>query len=370
MLTDAFAALSESSLAISLCALLVALLLDKCFGETPRFHPLVGFGNLAHALERWLNNANASTEAAANEPVASVPRHKTPSPRWLRLKGALALLLALLPFLWLAQQLDDVLSEEALLQVFVGGFVLYVAIGWQSLLAHARAIAQPLLDDNLPQARQAVSMIVSRDAEALDASGVAKAATESVLENGGDAVFSAIFWFLLAGIPGVVIFRLANTLDAMWGYKNPRFLYFGWAAARLDDLLNLIPARLTALSYALVGSTRMALRCWRLQGFTWKSPNAGPVMAAGAGALNVSLGGAASYHNGLQHRPQLGPEVSSLGPDVSDTVQTTNVVGEVPRTPSVGSVLEACRLVNSALWLWCTLLCMAALISLSLGGSL
>jgi len=353
MFTEWSAIVSESSLAISLCALLLALLLDKCFDETPRFHPLVGFGHFAHAIERWLNTAAINPEAMPSDP----------NPGWLRLKGILALLLALLPFVWLAAQLNGYLSGTPLLEVLVGGFVLYVAIGWQSLLMHARAIAEPLLNEDLAQARQAVSMIVSRDAEVLDASGVAKAATESVLENGGDAVFSAIFWFFLAGIPGVVIFRLANTLDAMWGYKNPRFLYFGWAAARFDDLLNLIPARLTALSYALVGSTSMALRCWRLQGFTWKSPNAGPVMAAGAGALNVSLGGSATYHNGLQYRPQ-------LGPGVSDTVSITNATGEVPRTPSATSVLEACKLVNRALWLWCTLLCVAAVISLSLGGSL
>jgi len=343
MFTEWFVVFGESNLAINLCALLLALLLDKCFGETPRFHPLVGFGNFAHFIEGWLNHANANSKESSRES----------KPHGLRVKGVVALLLALSPFIWLAQQLSGYLSEEPLLQVLAGGFVLYVAIGWQSLLAHAQAIAQPLLSDDLPQARRAVSLIVSRDAEALDASGVAKAATESVLENGGDAVFSAVFWFLLAGIPGVVIFRLANTLDAMWGYKNPRFLYFGWAAARFDDVLNLAPARLTALSYALVGCTRMALRCWRLQGFTWKSPNAGPVMSAGAGALNVSLGGAASYHNGLQQRPPLGPEVN-----------------DADGAPSAASVLAACKLVNRALWLWCVLLCVATLISLSLGSNL
>jgi adenosylcobinamide-phosphate synthase len=155
-----------------------------------------------------------------------------------------------------------------------------------------------------------------------------------VLENGNDAIFSTLFWFALLGGPGAVMFRLANTLDAMWGYRTPRFLHFGWAAARFDDVLNYVPARLTAISYALLGKCRQALTCWRTQAAAWDSPNAGPVMATGAGSLGVQLGGAARYHGEWEQRPALG---SGVRPGATD-------------------IARGVSLVRHAQWLWCAVL--------------
>ena len=257
--------------------IVIALGLDYWLGEPKRLHPLVGFGGLVDGLEKWFNSAEG----------VQVNQRDT----LLKCKGTLALLLAIGPLSFAAFSLEQTLATYEAFSTLFGAVVLYLAIGWRSLIQHAKAISAPLYDGDLITARVAVSHIVSRDTEDLNEQEIAKAATESVLENGADALFAALFWFIVAGIPGVVIYRLSNTLDAMWGYKNSRFLYFGWAAARFDDLLNFIPARLTALAYTLCGSvngqTQNAWQSWRKQAGTWKSPNAGPVMAAGAGAIGV-----------------------------------------------------------------------------------
>ncbi|OIQ97647.1 cobalamin biosynthesis protein CbiB [mine drainage metagenome] len=286
----------------------LAILLDRLLGEPRRFHPLVGFGSWAAAIEAGL-------------------RRQAAQPLVQRLIGVLAWLLALSPWLLLALWL------RAQLGWAVDVLLLYFSLGARSLAEHAEAVAVPLAEGRLAEARARVGRMVSRDTSDLDARGVARAGVESVLENGNDAVFGALFWFALAGGPGALLFRLANTLDAMWGYRTPRYRYFGWAAARLDDVLNYLPARLTALSYALLGRTRCALACWRSQAGAWDSPNAGPVMAAGAGSLGLVLGGSASYHGTSEIRPRLG-----FGAE-----------------PVAADIRRAAALVRHALWLWLAL---------------
>jgi len=279
--------------------MLVAALLDRMLGEPRRFHPLAGFG--------WL--------AQRTEALCYGPEQASSAGRYLR--GIAAVGLLLIPLAAFAALLQGLAVFGMLFSIVV----LYLAIAPRSLREHAERVARALSADDLPAARQAVGMMVSRDTTQLDEEGVARAAVESVLENGNDAIFSALFWFAVAGAPGVVLYRLSNTLDAMWGYRNARYNEFGWAAARLDDVLNFVPARLTALSYALVGHTRDALRCWRAQAASWESPNAGPVMAAGAGALQVCLGGAAIYHGIVSERPLLGCGEQVARDDIPRTLQ-------------------------------------------------
>lgn len=263
--------------------------LDAWLGEPRRWHPLVGFGHLAQRIEQRLNSGG----------------------RGWRSHGVSGWCLAVLPPVLLVWLLS--LSSLGWL---VDILVLYFALGLKSLGQHALPVAQALRLGNLGEARRRVGYLVSRRTSELDVCGVARAGTESVLENGADAVFASLFWFVVLGAPGVLLHRLSNTLDAMWGYRNERFERFGWAAARIDDVLNYLPARLVALTYALLGRTATALRCWRRQAPQWDSPNAGPVMAAGAGALQVQLGGSAIYHGVEEQRPQLGEGAPAQARDI------------------------------------------------------
>lgn len=272
----------------SVLVCVAALVLDRWLGEPVRWHPLVGFGRWAAGVERYLNPSAG--------PV--------PSPGHRILRGLVAVCLVVAPVLLVAGWLVSALPQPLLWLAEVAG--LWLALSLRGLAEHGQAVAQALHAGDLARARQQVGRIVSRNAQALDDRGVAAAATESMLENGADAVFASLFWYLVAGLPGVLLHRMINTLDAMWGYRNDRFLYFGRVAARLDDAMNWLPARLTALTYAALGHSRLALHCWRRQAAAWDSPNAGPVMASGAGALGVTLGGPAPYAGGLKPRPLLG----------------------------------------------------------------
>ncbi|WP_255573622.1 adenosylcobinamide-phosphate synthase CbiB [Deefgea tanakiae] len=263
-----------------LAALLFGLAIEWLFGEPRRWHLLVGFGRLANAIERAMNKGRIGIAMGAISVMVLV----------------VIPIFAFMVLRTYAQSWAWVLD----------GLALWFALGAKSLFAHVRAIAQPLMHGDLSAARVALSMIVSRDCAQLTETEVAKGAIESNLENGADAIFATLFWFALFGGAGALLHRLSNTLDAMWGYRTPRFNEFGRFAARLDDVLNYIPARLVAISYAFLGNTRQAVRAWHTQAPLWDSPNAGPVMAAGAGALSLTLGGNAIYHGQVEVRTPLG----------------------------------------------------------------
>lgn len=278
--------------------ILIAVFLDYLLGEPKRWHPLAGFGRLVVFIEGRLYGAT-------NPPAV-----------YLRFAGLLGWLLLVVPFAGLAWWLAGL----GWVGYGIEAVLLYLALGANSLFQHARTVAHGLQQRQLPWARERVGMMVSRDTKEMDATEVTRATIESVLENGCDAIFGTLFWFVLLGAPGVVMYRLANTLDAMWGYRNDRYQDFGWAAARIDDLLNWIPARLTALTYILVGQTRQGWRCWQQQARQWYGVNPGVVMSTGAGALNVTLGGPARYHGMMKERPVLGAGAAPMAEDIERSV--------------------------------------------------
>jgi len=285
---------------ILVLALVLGLFLDRLFGEPSRYHPLVGLGNCINFVERQLNKPTEYFTVA-------------------KALGIVALMLVLLPVIWVSCLLACWFSGSGFFYLLFSAAVLYLVVGWNSLSKHALAVHKALLQKNLPLARERVGYIVSRQTSELDEESVTKATIESVLENGSDAVFAPIFWFVVAGPVGAIAYRVINTLDAMWGYKNERFAAFGWAAARLDDLVNWIPARLCALTYAFISGEsgwQRGLAAWRKQAPQCESPNAGPVMASGAGALNVALGGDAVYHGKKVFRPVLGQGFAPVPGDI------------------------------------------------------
>jgi adenosylcobinamide-phosphate synthase len=269
----------------SLPALAAALLLDRLAGDPPRLwrnvpHPVVLFGRLIDRLERRLNRAELSFRSR-------------------RRRGLIAVAIMLLVGAAVGIALTAIVSAIPF-GVAVEAALASILFAQKSLVDHVRAVARALASGSLDDARAAVAKIVGRDVAGLDAAGVARAAIESAAENFSDAVVAPAFWYALAGLPGLLAYKLVNTADSMIGHRSQRYEAFGWAAARLDDALNLVPARISAALVAAAAalaaaSGRQALACaWR-DGPSHKSPNAGWPEAAIAGALGLALGGPRRY---------------------------------------------------------------------------
>lgn len=286
--------LIESALII-----LFALFLDLILGEPRRYHPLAGFGYCANRLETRLIRDTQS---------------------YNRVRGALAMIILILPVIAGIIFIQSTFHYPQLIDILL----LYFAIGRKSLLQHAQVLIKPLQANDLNAARQKVAMIVSRDTSHMQQNDIIKATLETVIENSNDAIFGAIFWFAIAGAPGAIIYRLVNTLDAMWGYKNKRFMHFGWAAAKLDDALNWLPARLTVLSFSLFAKSLKIIPQSFQQGKKCASPNAGPVMSAGAYALGIKLGGDAYYQGRKISKPILGYGRDANTEDIQRSMKLVN----------------------------------------------
>jgi len=247
---------------------------DWLLGDPQRWHPVAGFGRTAAALERPLH-ADSRARGAAHVAL---------------LVGAAA---------YAGRRLGDGTLPTAA--------ATWAVLGGRSLDREAAAVQELLDTGELDAARQRLTHLVGRDTSSLDEGEVARAVIESVAENSSDAVVAPLVWGALLGPAGLLAHRAANTLDAMVGHHNARYERFGWAAARLDDLLNLPGSRLTAALTVLLGADRAgALRAWRRDAAGHPSPNAGPVEAAFAGALGIRLGGANTYGDRVEQRVVLG----------------------------------------------------------------
>ena len=274
--------------------LVLAMLLDALLGE-PKWlwdrwpHPAVLMGRAVAALDGALNRGGQR-----------------------RAKGVLALAILLAGAYALGRAIAA-LPDFGVLEVVCAAILL----AQKSLVQHVQAVADGLRL-SLPEGRRAVAMIVGRDTAAMDQAAVSRAAIESAAENLSDGVIAPAFWFLIGGLPLMLVYKAANTADSMIGHRTPRHEAFGWAAARFDDLVNLIPARLTALLIALAHGWRDARPILR-DAPLHRSPNAGWPEAAMAVVLDVALSGPRAYHGVMQDFPWVWPEGRrDIGPDQID----------------------------------------------------
>ena len=291
-----------------LLAIALAGILDQIFGD-PRvaWHPICLIGNLISWTEKWTRplfpKTKSGERAAGVYLVVFVLLIATVAP--------VAITLGLYRLHWFI----GVLAESILL---------YFTFAARSLERESMAVFRALESKGLTAGRQVVSMIVGRDTEELTEAGVIKAAVETVAENTSDGVFAPIFYALICGAPLAYFYKAVNTMDSMVGYKNDRYQYYGTAAARLDDLVNLIPARLSALlmmaAHALVKRNRKwqgvqrqsfidVWRIYRRDCHAHASPNSAQTESVMAGALGVQLAGDASYFGIVHHKPTIGDDL-------------------------------------------------------------
>lgn len=289
--------------------LLLGHVADLILGDPRRGHPVAGFGQLAAALER---RTHRDRRAAG---VAHV--------------GVLVGVVGLTA--WWSERAT---RSRPVLRTALVALSTWTVLGGRSLGREAGAVAAHLGRDDLPAAREQVTHLVGRDPRELDAAQIARATVESVAENTSDAVVAPLFWGAVAGVPGLLGYRAVNTLDAMIGHRSPRYRRFGWAAARLDDLVNLLPARAAAVIAAgcapLVGGRpAAALRVVVRDAHRHPSPNAGPVEAAFAGALDLRLGGVNVYAGHIEDRGTLGDGRPPTAADIDRARRLATAVGLV-----------------------------------------
>ena len=291
--------------------LALGYLADVCWADPRRGHPVALFGTAAAALERRTYSDNRLAGAAHTAAL---------------LVGLGALGLGL-----------ERVARGPVAKTLVTAAATYTVLGGTSLARTGADMAARLERGDVAAARELLPSLCGRDPSALDADGLARAALESVAENTSDAQVAPILWGAVAGVPGLLVYRGANTLDAMIGHLNSRYTRFGWAAARLDDVLNYLPARVTGLC-VMAASRRPAAawQSWRADAHKHPSPNAGVAEASFAGALGVRLGGATQYAHRLEMRPTLGAGPAPVPADLRHAVRLTRRVQALATVVAVG----------------------------------
>lgn len=280
-------------------AMLLALLIDVAVGWPNKLfaaigHPVTWIGRGISFGERLLNTGETSAR---------------------RVNGTVLVALILLLTALVSWRVS-LLIPGGWIGALVTGMLAWPFVAARSLNDHVKAVGDPLEANDLEAARQAVSSIVGRNPETMDAPAMTRAALESLAENASDGVVAPLFWGAIFGLPGIAVYKALNTLDSMIGYRNARYEHFGWAAARLDDLANLVPARLTGLliAGAATGVRRTAYRTMLRDARSHRSPNAGWPEAAMAGALGVRLSGPRMYDGVASDDPWLNPVAADPRP--------------------------------------------------------
>jgi adenosylcobinamide-phosphate synthase len=279
-------------------AMLIALCIDAIIGWPDAIyrrigHPVTWIGALISGLERRLNIAGRARKG------------------WGVFTCAVVVTAATLPALALVWAVPSGIAGAIIM-----GVLCWPLVAARSMYSHVAAVQRPLQAGDITDARHHVSMIVGRDPAQLDARGIARAALESLAENTSDGVVAPLFWGAVLGPAGIAAYKAINTLDSMIGHKTPRYQDFGWFSARLDDHVNMVPARLTGGLFALSGARpRESLRAMLRDARAHRSPNAGWPEAAMAGALNIRLSGPRVYENHTANEPWLNSAAPDPSPD-------------------------------------------------------
>jgi len=272
-------------------AMAVAMAVDALLGW-----PAPLFARVGHPVT-WLGRLITTVDIAWNRP--------SDPPAFRRAAGVAGALVVIAVSAALGWVLQSVLALGWIQFVLVG-ILTWPLVALRSLDDHVAAVASPLQAGDIAGAREAVSRIVGRDPATLDEAGIARAAIESLAENASDGIVAPVFWGALFGLPGIFGYKAINTLDSMIGHRSERHEAFGWAAARIDDVANFIPARLTGFLFVLLAPRRAeALSCMTRDARRHRSPNAGWPEAAMAGALGVRLSGPRIYHGSITNEPWL-----------------------------------------------------------------